>query len=214
MGNYLEMEKNMGSIKKKIGFLGGTFDPIHNGHLYLAKQIHEICKLEKIFLSPAYISPFKIKKMPIASPAERVQMLLLAIEETPFLLVDEGEIQRKEPSYTIDALEIFQKKFSQDEEIVLLMEFSTFRGFDRWKNKEKILENAKLLVGGKKEDEEFFLDLCRKISPSLNKENFIPLNILDISSTDIRERIKKGLSISDLVPPKVLDFISKNRLYL
>lgn len=189
--------------KKQIGLYGGTFDPIHLGHINLAIEMYEKNNLDEVLFCPNNISPLKIKNPPLSSAFHRLNMTKLAISDIPYFSICEEEIKREGVSYTIDTLRALQKQYS-DCLIRLIVSEEAFLEFTKWKDYKEILEIAPPLVGMRNAGAKG----VKKIS-----KNFITTRHFDISSTDIRERLKKKLYCGHLVPLKVLDYIKENSLY-
>lgn len=184
----------------KVGILGGTFDPPHIGHLVGAKRALEQLKLDKVIFVPNNIPPHK--KPPVASAQDRFNMTKLATEGEKYFDVSDYEIKKGGISYTVETVEHFSK---MGYEIYLLIGEDSLYSFHTWKDYKKILELAKIAwfprINTKKN--------YSKIPESIKIES----EILDISSTKIREYVKKGISIRWLVPDKVIDYINKRGLY-
>jgi len=183
---------------RDVGFFGGSFDPIQLGHINLAIEIKEKLNLKKIIFCPANISPFKVNKPPIAKPKERLEMIKLAIKDIDYFDYTDIEIKKEGVSYTIDTLE----KFKNNENLRLIITDDTLLNFHLWKDYKKILEIAPLIVG------------VRNKNLTLTSENFVKTSIFEISSTEIRNRLKKGLIVSHLLPKEVLDYIYERKIYL
>ena len=196
---------------KRIAFFGGGFDPIHLGHISLAMDMKETHRLDEIYFCPAFCSPHKKDHPPVASAEDRFQMLRLAISGIEGFFAWDWEIQKKGLSYTIDTLLELQKK-EKGKLHIILSEDALFR-FDQWKDPGKIIEIAQPLVGMR-----FGFD---KDLPPHFQENWIQIfrkgltntRTLEISSTEIRKRLKAKSFCGYLLPAKVLDYIHKNRLY-
>ena len=188
----------------RIGIYGGTFDPIHHGHLITAQFVKEKRKLEKIIFIPAFIPPFK-QSLKISPPEHRLKMLQLSIEGIPYFDYSDIELKRKNISYTIDTLKELKRNYN---EIELIIGMDNFQSFNDWKSPEKIIELAKLVVLRRRTD---------KQSETENKfkENavFLETPLIEISATDIRERVKNDLPINFLVPKNVMEYIYKQKLY-
>ena len=188
---------------RKIGVLGGSFDPIHFGHLLMAQSALEALNLDVVFFVPAFCSPFKTGlKMPDAS--KRLVMVKEAIKGNKGFKVYEGELQRGEVSYTIDTLNELKVKHPGSQ-FYLLMGADNLKSFHRWKNPEGILELASLAILNR---------------PGFDKDYpkrwpFKKINMpaVDISSSDIRQRLKLKKSIWYLTPKAVIRYISRYRLY-
>lgn len=194
-----------------IGVLGGSFDPIHFGHIHLALQMIEIHKLEKVYFCPAKQNPQK-SHPPVASVNQRFTMIEKALEKVPGCFLYKDEALREGPSYAYKTLE--NLKIQENKEIAYIVSDETVAYFPLWKKPLKILEYATLLVGSRcpevvdledlKKHEEIYRAVMTGWTRTLQ---------LDISSTEIRKRLKQGLYCGHLAPMKVLDFIFENNLY-
>ncbi len=169
----------MSKPNEKIGLYGGSFDPIHNGHLILARDAVERLELDKIIFLPARISPHKLDQPP-APPDARCQMLATAIADEPRFEMDACEIARQGPSFTVDTLQTFRARFPQAK-LYYLIGDDNLPELETWKNISKIRELAQFVV------------LSRAEMPFLGDFPTITRHI-EISSTEIRNRIARGLS--------------------
>ncbi len=188
----------------KIGIFGGTFDPIHNGHLITAQSVKEIRNLEKIIFIPAFISPHKQQADP-ARAMHRLNMLEIAIKDIPFFECSDFEIKQHTISYTIDTLREFKKYY---DEIDLIIGYDNIFQFHTWKEPDEILKLANVVVLKRKSSHP--LDFVDKY---VNAATFVQTRGIEISATDIRSRVHSNLPIYYLVPDKVLEYINKNNLY-
>lgn len=189
---------------KKIGILGGTFDPIHFGHLITAQSVLEIRNLEKIIFIPSYISPHKTDQI-ITEGKQRLKMIELAIENHNFFEVSDYELKKGEISYTVNTLEYFSKKYKN---IELIIGIDNLISFDSWKDPDRILKLAKLVVLNRRIDNKKIIK-----NNYYNAADFVDTPLIEISSSEIRERIKNNLTIDFLVPKKVSKYIFENNLY-
>jgi nicotinate-nucleotide adenylyltransferase len=188
----------------KVGILGGTFNPVHLGHLITAQAVKEIRNLDKIIFIPAYISPHKTDKIS-ESTLHRLKMLQLAIEEIPCFEFSDIELKAKSISYTVKTLEEFKKKYDNLEFII---GYDNIINFHTWKNPDRIVELADLVVLRRKtNDEKIEKDKYYKAA------NFVKTPVIEISSSEIRNRIKEGKAIDFLVPKKVKEYINTFNLY-
>jgi nicotinate-nucleotide adenylyltransferase len=179
-------------VLKKIGIFGGSFDPIHFGHLNLAIQMLERAPLDEILFCPALYSPFKEHHRPVASPEHRLAMLKLIL--TPFFRVTSIELDRPGPSFTIDTLrELGCEKGGYQ----LLLSEESAAQLHAWKDSSEIVKLAPPLVG----------------SRTGEGKHTIQTPLFDISSTEVRRRLKKKLYCKHLVPSIVLDYIEEFGLY-
>ena len=192
----------------KVGFFGGSFDPIHLGHINLAIRILELKELDQILFCPALLSPTKQKTPPRASAHHRLNMLRLSLEGLTECIPYEAELMRPPPSYTIDSI----RKLEGMERYLILAEDAAYE-LDQWKDGEELLDLAPPIIG-------------TRFGADLEKLQRLPQNIrlkveagmcsiptLDISSTEIRDRIGKRLYCGHLLNGKVLDYIHQNGLY-
>ena len=168
----------------RIGIFGGTFDPVHLGHLELAQSTLKKFRLDKIYFVPAKSSPFK-RSLKSAPSVHRLSMLKLVLRGRPKFNISEYELKRPGPSYTIRTVKFFHGRFPKAD-LFLIMGKDSYQGFSKWRESKKIRKTSKHVVGKRK---------------------------LEISSTQIRERAKKGLSLSRLVPKDVEKYIVRNGLY-
>lgn len=188
----------------KVGIFGGTFDPIHNGHLITAQSVKEIRNLEKIIFIPAYISPHK-QHAKASSAQHRLNMLKLAVDDIPFFEYSDFEINQHTISYTIDTLREFKKSY---DEIDLIIGYDNIFQFHTWKEPDEIFRMANVVVLKRKSSHP--LDFVDKY---VEAAHFVETRGIEISATDIRNRVHGDLPIYYLVPEKVLEYISKNKLY-
>jgi nicotinate-nucleotide adenylyltransferase len=198
----------------KIGIFGGTFNPIHFGHIHLALSLKEAKGLDRVIFSPNYTSPFTEKKDTLlATPDQRFEMARLALEGIPGCSATDYEIKRPGPSYTIDlARHVKSTLCKPEDELFLFLATDLLEGFSRWKDKEELLALAKPLIGSRKSlTKAPFLD--PKLQEILDRGK-VSTPIMEISASNIRNRLKKDLYCGHLVPGKVLDYIVMNKLYL
>ena len=200
--------------KRKIGIYGGSFDPIHFGHINLAVQLKEKGGLDEVIFCPTYLSPFKKNSPPKEDGKKRLAMVQIIIEEIPGFSVSDCEVNRKKISYTIDTLRQKKKEYeTKNISLNLLIAEDSLPYFHSWKEVLEIIEIAPPIIGGRTGQYKNCLHLFSKeIAEKLNK-NFIETKKLDISSTEIKDRLKKGLYCGHLVPAKVLDYIYSHHLY-
>jgi len=187
-----------------IGILGGTFDPIHNGHLITARAVLEARNLEKIIFIPCSISPHK-QEVQTAGNYDRLNMVKVAVENSDSFVVSDYELMRGGVSYSIDTINHFQKEYNQ---IELIIGYDNLKNFDTWKNYQKILNIVNLVVMKRSHDNS-------KVENKevLKKAIIVDTPYLDICSSNIRNRIKGGFAIDNLVPDKVKQYIFDNSIY-
>ncbi|MFA5275371.1 MAG: nicotinate-nucleotide adenylyltransferase [Candidatus Omnitrophota bacterium] len=186
----------------KIGILGGTFNPIHTGHLILAEEAREKLKLDKIIFVPAHLPPHK-DNSDIAHPQQRFLMLRLALRGNKHFAVSNIEIRRQGRSYTIDTIKEF-KKLYPDDELYFITGSDLLKYLDEWKDLGEIIKMVKFIVA------------TRPGYPLERIPTYIstlPIRAVDISAFEIRSAIKEDKSFRYLVPEKVFDYIERKRLY-
>ncbi len=209
---------------RPIGILGGTFDPIHLGHLRLALAAIERLDLLQVRLIPVNIPPHRV--MPVAGPEDRKTMVELAIDNQDQLVIDCRELEKGTISYTIDTLRSLRKELV-DQSLCLIMGKDAFANLNSWHEWLALVDYAHIIVAKRPGVEEPQVsdiveqwakehvsdDLADIHNNSCGRILFIESPMLNISSTGIRERFARGDSAEDLVPGPVLDFIKQNKLY-
>lgn len=194
----------------KIGIFGGTFDPVHFGHIHLALSLKEMFQLDQVLFSPSWISPFKQENPYKASPLQRLEMLRLALEGVPDCRAIDYEVQKSGPSYTIDLIHHIKSLYEKSDEFFLLMGEDLLPEFYKWKEYKQILSLTTPLIGCRdREEKNISWDL-----PEALKRGIAHIPLVEISSTQIRERIKKNLYCEHLISNKVFEYICENKLYL
>ncbi|MCX7908067.1 MAG: nicotinate (nicotinamide) nucleotide adenylyltransferase [Ignavibacteria bacterium] len=192
-----------------IGIFGGTFNPIHLGHLIIANFFVSDFHLDFCYFVPNHISPFKIENDEIAPDEQRLEMISLAIKENPKFLVSTFEIEKKGISYSFETVLYFKSTFSQSK-LYFLIGSDQIENFTFWKNWETILENAELVVAKRNYRK---INIPTNLEPYLKKINFLDNPIIEISSSLIRQLISKNKSIDYLVPNEVRKYIFDNDIY-
>jgi len=182
---------------RKIGIYGGTFDPIHHGHLILAREAREMLGLEKVVFVPAPVSP--LKDSPVASAAIRLSMLQAAIEGEVGFAVDDCELQRPPPSYTIDTIEEIRRR-EGDVEIYNLIGEDNVAALGKWHRFAELEKLVRFVV----------LD---RTARGTNHPYAAVHRRIDISATEIRKRVASGRSIRYFVPRAVEEIIRRQKLY-
>lgn len=188
----------------RVGIFGGTFDPIHNGHLITAQSVKEIRNLDKIIFIPAYISPHK-QHAKASSPEHRLNMLRMAIDDIPFFECSDFEIKQHTISYTIDTLKEYKKYY---DEIDLIIGYDNIFQFHTWKDPDEIFKLANVVVLKRKSSHPI-----EYVDKYVESAHFVETRGIEISATDIRNRVHADLPIYYLVPEKVLEYININKLY-
>lgn len=200
---------------KTIGFFGGSFDPIHSGHIHLATMLQEVCGLTTVLFCPAFVSPFKVNKRPSSSASHRREMVKRAIAPIPSFSLYDFELLEEKPSYTIDTLLHLKTSLedqSQTCDIRLILGADMLADLPQWKEIDQVLEIAPPLVGARSGSFHIPEELSAR-SKRLLTESIVQIPMLDISSTDLRQRLKKRLYCGHLMGHDVLEYIYQNKLY-
>lgn len=203
-----------------IGIYGGTFNPIHFGHLRPILEVQQALSLDKVHFIPCFKAVHK--DQPNVSAEQRLQMIKLALGHHPSFIANDIEIEMGGPSYTIDTLRCFKQQMPNDD-LVLIMGTDSFAKFDTWKDWQEILTIVNIAVTHRPgetlvEQESFSAKLFKQnqvqqFTQSSGQTTCIEVTQLDISSTNIRQHLAQGLSIEYLVPDEVSDYIQQYGLY-
>lgn len=186
----------------KIGILGGTFNPIHIGHLILAEEAREKLNLDRIIFVPAYLPPHK-DNSDIAWANDRLSMVKLAIKGNRNFLVSDIEIKRNGRSYTIDTLKEFKVKYPKDD-LYFIIGSDLLKYLDEWKDLNEIIQMVKFIVATRPGYP------LEKIPSHITT---VAIRAVDVSGFEIRKAIRQNLSFRYLVPEAVLRYIVKKKLY-
>ncbi len=197
---------------QKIAVFGGTFNPIHNGHMHLAKRFAKMIGAQRVLLIPTYQPPHK--HAPNLAPGrDRLAMCRLACEGNIFEVSD-IELKRRGRSYTADTLRELKKR-NPDSELYLITGEDMFLTLKQWYEAETIFRLAVLCAAPRSGDGlRSLLDYAEILEREGAKTFIRNIEYLPISSTMVRNAVRDGKSISELVPPKVADYIAENKLYL
>lgn len=190
----------------------GTFNPIHNAHLEVAKYVHEQFNFEKIVFVPAYKPPHKdLKNFTSENAMHRLNMIQLAIEEYPFFDVTVIEYLRNKPSYTYDTVVEIKEITGTEEKINIIIGTDAFQYIETWNNAELLKELVHFILFVREDnfDETKFLELKQKgYDYTLMKMPF-----MNISASEVRNRVSQKQEIYDIVPFKVAEYIRQNNVY-
>lgn len=200
-------------MEKRLGLFGGSFDPIHNGHLYLLEEARRGLALERVVLLPAAVSPFKQKRRAGASGADRLAMCRLAVEHMPWCSVSEWEVRQAGVSYSYETVSHYHGQFPAAKLVWLMGSdmFLTFQNWYRWR------DMLRLCALGVLAREERDFQRIRAQYIELSKFGTIFLcntDVYPISSTEIRQKRKNGEDFSCHLPEKVVKYIVRHNLYV
>jgi nicotinate-nucleotide adenylyltransferase len=198
---------------QKIGIIGGTFDPVHLGHLIIAEHFTDEMLLNRCFFVPANISPFKTSEdlKSSASNADRIEMLKFAIADNPRFTIDTVELERKGISYTFDTINYFRGIYPNDEIFLLIGEDNIVK-FDEWRDWVNILKIVQICIAsrGSENNTDYLIE---KLTIDRKQPIIIHSPKIDISSSEIRQSVSIGKSIKNLVHPSVEKYINDKGLY-
>jgi len=187
----------------KAAVLGGTFDPVHIGHLYLAEEVLISYGYDHIFLIPTYSPPHKEQSGKINSQ-DRFFLLKTAVQKRDEFIVEDCELKREGVSYTIDTINYLLSNYPIQEKPGLVIGDDLIDGFKKWKSVDKLIKNCDILVAKRQWRNKREFDVPHR---------YIDNVILPISSTDIRRRIEEGMAYRYLVPDSVYEHIENKKLY-
>lgn len=192
------LRQNMHARGQRVALYGGTFDPIHHGHLILAREACERLELDRVVFIPAAISPHKLTRTP--APADvRLEMVRAATADEPRFDVDDSEVDRPGPSYTIDTVEAFLSRAEPSTQVYYFIGSDNIPELHTWRRADDLRRLVRFIVFGRD-------DLGGHDFPVISRR-------FDISATEVRQRVARGASIRYLVPESVREIISRHGLY-
>ena len=199
---------------KKIGIIGGTFDPVHYGHLILAEQARVEAYLDQVIFMPAMVQPFKLN-VKTAGGDHRYAMLQEAVAGNPHFSVSRRELDSPEISYTINTLRGCKEEFGANAELYFIIGTDAFLNLEKWYAAEDLLEDFSYIIGTRPgyKEQELKAMVSRLREQYHSKILEINNSEVEISSTDIKNRIREGKSIKYLLPDGVEKYIYENKLY-
>ena len=219
----------------RAGLFGGTFNPIHNGHLMVAGEALRRCNLDRLYIIPCRVPPHKFPDYLAPSPA-RVRMIEMALPADNRYCLSQLEIQRDGPSYTIDTVTQFRTAIVPEAQLLLILGMDAFLEIHTWKHQRHLLKVVQPVVVTRRAEHrktagdelDQLNDYIRsQLSPAYrlttprtawqddngNLIHLLPISPVDISSTQVRARVRSGRGIADLVPPGVNTYIEQEGLY-
>lgn len=197
----------------RIGIMGGTFNPIHLGHLILSEYIREEASLDKIIFIPTGDPPHKDKNS-VIDGFHRKNMLEFSIKDNPYFSLSDIELKRENKSYTIDTIAEL-RKVHIDDELFMIIGADSLYSIEYWKDSSKLLTGIDFVVADRVlREKKNLIEEIKRLNILHNIEiEYFDSPLIDISSTEIRDRIKKGKSIKYLVKEDVNKYIIENNLY-
>jgi nicotinate-nucleotide adenylyltransferase len=196
--------------KKRIALYGGTFDPVHAGHLEIARKVSKIFEIEKVIFVPAQMAPHKIGR-PVTEPIHRYAMLALATQDDPRLVVSTYELDDPDRRYTVDTIEHFQRELNDSTELFFIMGADSWSEITTWREWERLLTMTNHIVVSRPG-----FELTKDhVGPYGERVFFTGVVMNDVSATNIRRFASEGRTdeLVDLLPGPVLEYIKKYGIY-
>lgn len=196
----------------KCGIFGGAFNPFHNGHLHLVNSFIDKLGLERVILIPTHIPPHKASGE-LVSGQHRINMLRTAFEGDSRFEVSDIEFRRNGSSYTFDTLSELRTEYP-DDELYLIIGSDQYLSFDTWYKAREIARSVTVCSAARHNDELEMMLRFRAENGFMQSSIVAHFDVVELSSTEIRNRVKNGISITGLVPPAVEKYIRDNNLYV
>lgn len=197
-------------VAKRVGVFGGTFDPIHNGHIAVAMATSDELELDQV-LFVVTSDQWLRENPPEASAADRFRMVGLAVENILEFSVSDVDIVRESSTYTVDTLRDIRDQLDDSTELYLILGADSAGSMDRWKSAGHINALAKIVVVGRP-GQPFDIQALDKSHPASEAE-YVEGSMIDVSATRVRDYLAIGRSVTDLAPPVVIEYIEKQGLY-
>lgn len=197
------MNSNHEKESMRIGIIGGTFDPVHNGHVYLAEKAYQNLQLDSVLFMPAFIPPHKQGQV-TASVEDRLAMLRLSLSDLPYVEISDFEIKQAKVMYTVDTLREMRKMYSPNTELFFIVGSDFVYEYQTWKNPDELLRLATFAVA---------------VRPGFSFNVLPPSTVLlegdfpEISSSEIRNRLIEHSDCAGYLPTAVNDYIQTRRIY-
>ena len=197
----------------KIGVFGGTFDPIHIGHIVAANVTRKQLDLDTILFVPCWESPLKESSRPVAA-SHRLAMVKIGTKKENHFSVSGLEVEREGISYTVETVRDLKRHYRSDAKLYLMVGSDAFKDMHRWRDPERIAEMCEIVVILRPGVEDCVVDGETRVRPQQPAD---PITItgptVGVSATELRRKIYKGEPVKHLLPPRVGDYIKKNKLY-
>lgn len=196
-----------------IGVLGGTFDPVHLGHLIIAEEVREQLRLDRVLFVPSG-HPWLKEERIISTAEHRVSMLRLALASNPRFQISMVDIERRGPSYTVDTLTDLKRQFVDSASFFFILGWDSLAQLPQWRDVPRLLQLCRLVAVGRPGSAKPRLSVLEAVLPGVSKNVLLlPKPLIGISSSEIRQRVVQGLSIKYLVPEAVETYIREKGLY-
>ena len=196
----------------RVGLLGGTFDPVHNGHLVIAERVRQRLNLDEVIFMPAGQPRLRVNNPTPA--AHRIQMVRLAIAGKPYFRLSTREVERAGPTYTVDTIAEMRGQLDCRDEVFFILGWDSLAGLPRWREPSRIIEMCFLVAVPRPGSQCPDLSALEKLVPGLaGRVILLDAPHVDIRASEIRRRVTRGLPIRHLVPGPVADYIKQHGLY-
>lgn len=203
-------------MAQKVILFGGTFDPVHTGHIEVVQFVAEKIGTSKVILIPANRSPHKFSP-PKASGQDRLRMLSLATQGKSLFEVSDCELKRPGPSYTLDTVNYFRQQYGADAQFYWLIGADMVKDLPKWYKIDELMDQCNVCVmlraGFDRPDFDNLPETIHREQIKKLKQNIVETPLIDISSTVIRSKIASGESVADMLCPAVAEYIRQNKLY-
>lgn len=197
---------------QRIGVIGGTFDPIHYGHLAAAEEARVRMNLERVLFVVAGVPPHKLDEE--VTPVEhRLAIVSLAIASNPHFEISRVDVDRPGPSYTVDTISILQKQWRQETEVYFIMGLDSLVELPTWHHPQRLIQLCRLLAVKRPGFETDMAELEASVPGISSRVEIIDMPEVDISSSDLQQRVRDGLPIKYQVPEEVERYIMEHGLY-
>jgi nicotinate-nucleotide adenylyltransferase len=197
---------------RRIGVIGGTFDPVHYGHLVAAEEARVSMNLERVLFVVANVPPHKLDEE-ITPVEHRLAMVSLAIASNPYFAISRVDVVRPGPSYTVDTISILQEQWGQETEIYFIMGLDSLMELPTWHQPERLIQLCHLVVVRRPGFELDMAQLEVSLPGISSRVEILDMPEMDISSSELHERVREGLPIKYQVPPEVERYINDHELY-
>ena len=204
------------SRRKKIGIMGGTFDPVHIAHLILAENAYRAFALDSVMMLPSGVPAYKKSGGRVITPAEhRIAMLEAACRDIPYFFISDMEIKREGNTYSSDTLAILREE-NPDTDYSFILGGDSLLSIDSWHDPAYVLANCSIIAAARDGvPMEIYEEKAKELEERFGARiSFMDIPRLDLSSTEIRSRVSSGLSVKYLVPGGTEEYIKEHRLYL
>ncbi len=197
----------------RLGVFGGTFDPVHYGHLVAAEEVRYRLRLDKVLFVPAGTPPHKLDQ-DITPTRHRLVMLELAIASNPGFAISRVDIDRHGPCYTVDTLALLHQEYGPGAELYFLMGMDSLADILTWKDPERLIRLARIVVVGRPGFQADVDELDKVLPGAAERICIVDTPLMEVSSSDIRQRVREGAPIRYQVPEAVEAYIRAHRLYV